>query len=181
MKKTKRKLDEITKFKLIYSGELLIFSVVFLVLGSLILSRIISLSDIKKTIFTWVTLFGGFFNLGDFIYALASKKRRKKVSLLDKSMGLPVSLSLIGVDIYALSTPNLPVEYYIYSMGTVFICLSAIYIFQGIYHFYFPIPGILEDETENKKKENVPSKEDETLSNVIEVDSEVKAEETKEN
>ena len=41
----KKKLDDLTKMKLIYSGELLMFAVLFAVLGPLFLFEVITVAD----------------------------------------------------------------------------------------------------------------------------------------
>ena len=45
-------------------------------------------------------------------------------------------------------------DFYIYSIGGAFLYISVIYFFQAIYHYYKPIPGLLEDEEEEEKEEN---------------------------
>ena len=41
----KKKLDDLTKAKLIYSGEILLFAIIFLALGVLFLTRVIAVQD----------------------------------------------------------------------------------------------------------------------------------------
>ena len=52
----KKKMDIMTKAKLIYSGELALFAVVLLVLAILEFTQVIK---INGTGFNWVTIFGG--------------------------------------------------------------------------------------------------------------------------
>lgn len=147
----KKKLDELTKSKLIYSGELLFFSILFLVLAILILLGIIPVKDWKKIAFTYVTLIGGFLLIGDFIWLLCSKKRRAKNPLIDKILVLPSATFLIGYDLYVLISNN---DSFIATvMGSVFIYLSVIYLFQSIYHYFVPHPLLLESDEEDKKEE----------------------------
>lgn len=157
MEKEKKKLDELTKTKLIYSGELLIFAIVFAVLGILILVGVINVWDWKKVAFTWVTLFGGFLLWGDFIWLLCSKKRRKKNSLLDKIFVLPSATFLIGYDLYSLIKGDDSIVSIV--MGVIFVYLACVYLFEGVYHWFKTHPGLLEEgtseaETKNEKEEN---------------------------
>lgn len=157
MEKEKKKIDDLTKAKLIYSGELLIFAIVFAVLGILILLEVINVWDWKKIAFTWVTLFGGFLLWGDFVWLLCSKKRRKKNSLLDKILVLPSASFLIGYDLYSLIKGDDSIISIV--MGSVFVYLAAVYLFEGIYHWFKTHPGLLEEgtseaETKNEKEEN---------------------------
>jgi len=151
MEKEKKKLDDLTKTKLIYSGELLIFSAVFVVLGILILIGIIEVKDWKRVVFTWVTLFGGFILIGDLVWLLLSPKRRKKNSLIDKILVIPSSLFLIAYDIYSLTTDD--VSLIQYAMGGVFCYLGAVYIFEAVYHWFHIHPALLEIEAGDEKPE----------------------------
>ena len=103
----KKKLDEKTKVKLIYSGELLVFAIVFFVIGLLEMLKVITISDTYHTIFNWVTIFGGVWLIADTIWALVSKKRQKRVSLLDKFIMLPLGIYLIAFDLYFTSLGSL--------------------------------------------------------------------------
>ena len=51
----KKKMDDLTKAKLIYSGEILLFAIIFLVLGILFLVKIIDVQDYKK----WLSILLG--------------------------------------------------------------------------------------------------------------------------
>ncbi len=159
MENKKKKLDDLTKSKLIYSGELLIFGIVFAILGILILIGSINVRDWKKVAFTWVTLFGGFVLYGDFLWVLFSKKRRKKNSLLDKILVLPSATFLIGYDLYVLITSD--DSFISYVMGSVFVYLSLVYVFEGIYHWFVTHPYLLEEEekSENDAQKPIENKE----------------------
>ena len=80
----KKKIDELTKMKLIYSGELFLFAIVGAVLGTLFIVDVIHVKDWKKWVFTILTLIGGIYFVVDLIWSIVSKKKRKKVSLFDK-------------------------------------------------------------------------------------------------
>lgn len=138
-------MDEVKKTKLIYSGELLIFAVVFVVLGILFAVGVFPVTDRRRIIFTYVTLVGGAIFIADFLWALLSKKRRKKVSLLDKILILPASLGMMTFDIFVLSTSLVNNEVFAYVIGADFIYIAIIYLIEGIYHYYHPIPGLFDD------------------------------------
>jgi len=153
MKKEKKKLDELTQAKLIYSIELGAFALIFLVLGILIITHIIGMSPKRITIFTYVTLIGGFVGIGDFVWVLISKKRRKKNSLLDKALVLPIAISLIVIDILTLATGRKDELFYCYVLGSVFCYIAVIYTFEAIYHWFKPIPMIIDSEDKIKDAE----------------------------
>ena len=166
--KKERKLDEITKAKLVYSGELIAFAILFLVLGILKINNIMNLS--RKEGATWytyffviLTLLGGTWFVVDFIWTLSSPKRKKKSSLVDKIILLPSSIGTFIFDIYALvvgiETIRQPIEsinnnLLNYYTSFLFFYFSFIYVFQAIYHYKYPIPLLLEEiEKEKKEKE----------------------------
>ena len=149
----KKKLDPVTKVKLILSIEYLIFVLLFLVLGILFLLAIIKVADWKRYAFTYVTLVGGAWIITDFFWTTFSQKRRAKNCLLDKALMLPVGLALVGFDIYAITqgcTETLP---YRYVIGINFCVIAAIYLFETIYHWFRPIPAVIEAALEDEKKE----------------------------
>jgi uncharacterized membrane protein HdeD (DUF308 family) len=151
---THPKMDEFTKVKLIYSVEVAVFAVVFAVLGVLFLTNVITVSDTRRLIFTWVTLFGGFFGIGDLLWVIFSPKRRKKNSLLDKILIVPLGLSLIVIDLLALIQQSNDNEQTRYVMGAAFCYIAVIYLFEAIYHWYHPIPSLVEED--DKKPEEGP-------------------------
>lgn len=170
--KEKKKLDDLTKAKLIYSIELGVFSIVFLVLGILKLTNIYNLS--KNTtwyvyVFLVITLLGGIWFAVDFVWTLKSEKRRKKQALIDKIILLPSSLATFIFDIYAFSTGVMHVKEQLptgntilnYYTGGLFLYFAIIYIFQAIYHFKYPVPLLLEeiesDKEEKNKTDNIES------------------------
>ena len=149
---------QIKKLKLFYSGELMIFAVVFMVLGFLQLFRIITFSERFQMIFKIVSLVGASWLLFDFFWTLLSKKKRKNNSLLDKSMMVPLAVYLYIFDIVGfILTPNY--GYYQIGVPIAFIYISCAYIFQSIYHYYHPIPiiqveidkALADEETEEEQ------------------------------
>lgn len=151
---TKPKMDDVKKAKLFYSGELLLIALVFLVLGILMLADVYHSSDTRRTIFIWVTLFGGFLMIGDFFWTLLSKKHRKKASLLDKILVLPAGCTFISYDLYVLISSTTNADLHRFLVGSVFCYIAAIYIFESLFHYRHPIPGLFDDE-ENKPEETV--------------------------
>ena len=140
----KKKLPPLLKVKLMLTVEMGIFVLLFATLGVLFLAEIIRVQDWKRYAFTYVTLAGGVIILGDFIWCLASPKRRAKNSMLDKILVLPVGLALIGFDIYAITqncSADLP---YRYVIGANLCVIAAIYAFQAIFHWYRPTPAAMD-------------------------------------
>ena len=164
----KKKMDFATKAKLIYSGELLIFAVVFLVLAILKFTGVIKFSATRALIFNWITLFGGTWLITDLIWAIVDKKRQKRIAIIDKIIHAPIGIYLVSFDLYCLIAK--PENEMVYQFGIPialsYLCLC--YIFEAFYHYKYPIPGLLDDEDDHKKetivedsseKEN-PSEED---------------------
>lgn len=158
----KKKMDALTKAKLIYSGELLVFAVVFLVIAILKITGVIGGNSTRSTIFNWVTIFGGSWIIVDFIWAIVDKKRQKRIALIDKIIHLPAGLYLVSFDIYCfISKPAGDSPIYRYGVSIVLFCLFMCYTFESIYHFFYPIPGLLDaieevevpEEEEKKEKE----------------------------
>lgn len=153
-----KKVDPHRKVKLIYSGELLLFAVLFLVFGILKITKVMGYNEVRRIIFNWITLFGSAWVITDLVWGLASKKRRQRICLLDKFLTLPVGLFIMAFDFISLIAKPENVDFYIYSIGGVFLYISAIYFFQAVYHYFRPIPGLLEDDEEEKKDENSQEK-----------------------
>lgn len=159
----KKKMSDLTKAKLIYSGELIIIAIVFAVLGILEITGVRPIKPNHLKIFNWITIFGGTWVITDFIWMLISPRRRKKNCLLDKCLNLPLGLYLIGFDIYCFITRSaVGIEdfstYFMAIYGTAFVFLYVFvsYTFQGIYHWFNPLPTILEEikkEEEEKQKQ----------------------------
>lgn len=162
---------DIKKAKLIYSGELLLFAIIFAVLGILFLLAVIKVREWKRWLFTIGPLVGGAWLIADFIWALVSKKRRAKVSLIDKIVVLPAGLAAMTFDIVALCNNWLlnPTEvsdlWYRYMVGSLLCYYAASYLFQSIYHWFNPIPGLFdvalapEDEEPKPEGEEKPVEE----------------------
>ena len=153
-----KKLDPEKKVKLIYSGELLLFAVLFLVFGILKITKVMGYNETRRIVFNWITIFGGAWVLTDFFWGFFSKKRRQRICLLDKALALPIAIFMITFDFISLIAKPENIDFYIYSIGAAFLYISAIYFFQAIYHYYKPIPGLLDDLEEEEKPENSQEK-----------------------
>jgi len=173
MEKETKKMAELTKAKLIYCGELLLFAIVFVVLGILNILKIILIKDWKETVFNWLTLVGGFLTIGDFIWFCCSKRRQKKNSFLDKILPLPLSVTLIILDLFTLIQGGRNQDYYQYAIGGAFCYLALVYLFESIFHFIHPSPALLEALKEDNDKK------DEQLKTTSEAPAETKDESTK--
>lgn len=151
----KKKLDEFTKVKLVYSGELAIFAVVFLVLGILKITGVLGSGNmIKRWILLVLSLAGAVWFVVDLVWAIASKKHRAKVSMIDKIIVMPASIALVAFDIYALvqGVTLVPNEIYSTFYAIIFFYFAGIYIFQAIYHYFYPVP-LMQASLENLKVE----------------------------
>lgn len=170
----KEKMSNEKKTKLIYSGELIFFALVFTVIAVLELTRVLHLRDWVLIAFNWITIFGGTWMIVDFFWVMFSKKRRPKNSLLDKALLVPLGIFLIVFDIICFTKQiqkvDISYDFRLYMMTSAFIYVAAIYLFQGIYHYFKPIPAIIEaikeaDEEDQKKLEEQQQKEQETSEN----------------
>ena len=140
----KKKMNPLTKVKLIYSGELMIFAIVFLVLAILKFTQVMKTNANRLTVFNWITLFGGAWMIVDFLWALFDKKRQKRIAMIDKFLTLPAGLYLIVFDLYCfIKQPPLTGRACTYGVPIIFTYFFLIYTFQAIYHFKHPVPGLL--------------------------------------
>lgn len=150
------------KTKLIYSGELMIFAILFAVVATLEVLGIIGKNETMLTIYNWITIFGGTWLIVDFFWVLFSKKRRAKNSLLDKAMLVPLGIYVIAYDILCFAGhPLFGLEYNEFRrmmMAIGFYYLAAAYLFQSIFHYFHPIPAIVEAiEEEKREKDPAPA------------------------
>ena len=158
----KKNMDALTKAKLFYSGELLVFAIVFLVIAILKFVDVIHYNATRMTIFNWITIFGGTWMLVDFFWALFSKKRRPKIALIDKIIHLPIGLYLITFDLYCLISQTKDELFCRLGVAILLSYLFLCYTFEAIYHFFHPIPGLLDAVTEveeDKPEETEPKEE----------------------
>ena len=157
------------KNKLVYSLEMLIFAVVFIVIATLEVLNIIGKREVMMIIFNWVTIFGGTWMIADFFWVLFSKKRRVRNSLLDKALLLPLAVYLITFDIICFTGQSfVTMEFRRLMMGIAFYYFGADYLFQAIYHWFKPVPGMLESIEEEEKKEAIEDAAEEVKEEKIE-------------
>ncbi len=144
----------IKRIKWIYSGELLLIAAVFLTFGILELLHVMNISDTMQLIFKIVTLAGATWIVIDFIWLMKSEKRQKKNCKMDKIMMLPAALYFYVFDIIGFVSPR-PYEYYQIGIPLIFFYITCIYSFQGIYHYFHPVPLVQEmiDEAIKEQQE----------------------------
>ncbi len=151
------------KAVLIYSGELALFAVIFMVIGILIMAGVIGIRDWKRYAFTYVTMIGGLWPIIDFIWTIVSKKHRAANSLLDKCFIIPVPLCLIPLDIWILVNGVENVENNVFRFGiSIPLCyLALVYAVEAIYHYFKPIPMLLEEDEKEEENKVVAEVKDE--------------------
>jgi len=162
----KKRLKPITKIKLMLLIEYLVFVVIFAVIGVLFLTDVIKVAEWKRYAFTYITLAGGVWIIVDFFWTMLSPKHRINNSRIDKILLLPAGLTLVVFDIYAIAqgcAETLPYRYFI---GGDLCYLSAVYLFEAIFHWFHPIQGVVdaalearEEEQEKLKKEKEEKEE----------------------
>ena len=160
----KKKMDFATKAKLFYSGELIIIAIVFIVISILKLTNVFKYNETRSLIFNWITIFGGAWVIADLIWAIVDKKRQKRICLIDKIIHAPAGIYFIAFDLYCLIAH--PGEmFYQRAIPVVLLYLAACYIFESIYHFKYPIPGLIEDEEVDNQLEDSSKEEKEENNN----------------
>ena len=160
----KKKMDFATKAKLFYSGELIIIAIVFIVISILKLTNVFKYNETRSLIFNWITIFGGAWVIADLIWAIVDKKRQKRICLIDKIIHAPAGIYFIAFDLYCLIAH--PGEmFYQRAIPVVLLYLAACYIFESIYHFKYPIPGLIEDEEVDNHLEDSSKEEKEENNN----------------
>ena len=157
------------RIKMIYSGELLVFAVIFIVLGILELLAVIKLSERFQLIFKIITLVGASWLVADFVWVMLSPRRKAKNAVMDKAMMLPLAVYLYVFDILGfVLQPGY--GYYQVGVPAAFFYIACAYAFQGIYHYYHPVPSVIEmiedaKKEEEPKQENVPPQEEQPEEN----------------
>ena len=191
MAKEKMSLEK--KTKLFYSGELMLFAILFFVLATLEILGVIGKRPIMLNIFNFITAAGGLWMIADFLWVLFSKKRRKKNSLVDKALLVPLGIYLITFDIICflrMSAMWQDADFNSFRrlmMGIAFYYIGAIYLFQSIYHYFVPVPMLvkaIEDaykaEQEEQEKERLAALKEQSEINPEEaIDAEVEKKEEK--
>ena len=151
----KKKMDELTKAKLIYTIELVIFAIAFLVVAILQFVRVINFKETHLRIINWVTIFGSSIGLADFVWYLCSPVRKKKNSPLDKCALVPLMIYIIVFDIICFVNYDNPQLELAQVMIPIALCyVTLVYSIEAVYHWFHPLPLIYEAVEEDKKKEN---------------------------
>ena len=179
----KKKMDPLTKMKLIYSGELILVSIAVLVIGILELTLVIHLKDVVITIFNWVTIFGGLWIIIDFFWTLLSPKKRAKNCLFDKILVLPLGIYLLTFDLIALignidKTVNY--DFYRFGISAALLYIFVAYTFQGIYHWFRPLPMLIAELEKEQQEKAEDEKELGDLKEKLQALDEEKKEDDKE-
>ena len=141
----KKKISEETKVKLIYSGELLIFALVFAAIAILKVLKVIPHNPTRTLVFNFITLAGVTWGLTDFIWTMASKRKRAKACLIDKFTLLPLILFMLTYDLICLISKPENENFYIYMLSGALFYVAIIYTFQGIYHYFNPLKSLMEE------------------------------------
>lgn len=146
-----KKLDEVTKIKLIYSGEILIFAIIFALIGILDVTGVKEIKDWVLNVFKVIALLGGAYFIYDFVTTFTNKKKREKACLVDKFSTIFIPPYTITLAIMLWANNAFVIENRRYFIGFLLIAISVVYLFQAIYHWFFPLKELLEDE-ENEKE-----------------------------
>ena len=161
----KAKMSEDKKIRLIYSIEIIVFAIIFTTIGVLKVVHVLPYKEIMRIIFNWVTVFGSLWPIADFIWLMCSKRRRKKNSILDKALLLPLAIYIFTYDLISLIGPKQSDNFYIYMVSGALFYVGVIYIFEGIYHYFRPIPSIINAIEEVKKANEEAAKEEQEQAN----------------
>lgn len=160
----KQKIDEFTKAKLIYTIEISIFALAFLVIAILQIVRVIKFGETHLRVINWITIFGASIGVLDFIWFLNSPVRRKKNSMLDKCLLVPLMIYILVFDIICfINYENPQVDLAQIMIPIALIYVSAVYTLEAVYHWYKPVPMLfeaLEEEKENPQEEVNPDVDD---------------------
>lgn len=147
-------LPDDKKMFLVYSGELLVFSLVFIILGVLKIVGTISYDSTRRMVFNYITLAGAAWGYVDFIWAMASPKRKAKSSIIDKCLTLPLATFMIIFDIFCLATDFITPQMYNIMLGAAILYGAAMLLFEAIYHYFNPVPSLIEEYNKLKEEED---------------------------
>ena len=81
--------------------------------------------------------------------------------MLDTVLLIPVPCAMIPIDIIHLVNGAIPNEDYKFIISSALFYVTVIYTIEGIYHWFNPLPVLVEaakeDEEEKKKEEKKPT------------------------
>ena len=144
------------KTKLIYSIEIGAISLIPLVIAILRLVGVMKPSDRRLLIYNIITLIGGIWMIIDFVWCLLSERKRAKNSMLDKILVLPMALFLIVFDIICFAQRiKADTPLVLIGVSIALFYLFAIYLFESVYHYFKPIPAIMEAIKEAEKQTEI--------------------------
>ncbi len=156
----KKKMSNETKIKLIYSGELVVIALIILVISILKFTGVMPTKQTRLLVYNIISLIGFVWIVVDFVWSIASKKRRQKTCFLDKFLMLPAGLYILFFDIMCFAKFFTYEEAIVqYSIAGILMYLAVIELFMAVYHWFKPVPQILEAiEEANKPEENIDQK-----------------------
>ena len=166
----KTRSPDVKKAVKMYTIELLVFAVVFIVLGVLELLGIIGNNTGWRSVFVYITLVGVVVFIVMSIITLSTPEKRAKNSVLDKVILIPGPVAILVLDIFTLiNGVEESATLHRYIIGFVFLYFGACYIFQAVYHYFFPLPLIYEvdeaPEGENEEGSESEGKPEDASSN----------------
>ena len=150
-----KKMDELTKAKLIYTIELGVFAIAFLVVAILQYVHVIKFGENHLRIINWISIFAASLGILDFLWFINSPVRKKKNSFLDKILILPLAIYILVFDIICFvnyDNPQLELAQIMIPVALTYV--TVIYTIEAIYHWFKPVPMLYEALEEEKNKEN---------------------------
>ena len=168
----KEKLDEITKAKLIYSGILVIFAIAFIVIATLQVVGVMNMSEGFLNVFKFLSLVGVAYFVFDIVTTFTNKKKREKACLVDKFSTIIIPPYILVFDILLLANNEFAWNNYKYFTVPFIYYLGAVYLFQGIYHWFFPPKELFEDIEEKKDDDKVVDTQEPQIEETDKKDSE---------
>ena len=152
----KKKMSDETKIKLIYSGELVIIALIVLVISILKFTGVMPTKQTRLLVYNIISLIGFVWIVVDFVWSIASAKRRKKTCFLDKFLMLPVAGYILFFDIACFAKVFTYESPFVqYSIAGILMYLAVIELFMAVYHWFKPVPQIQEAIDEANKPEEV--------------------------
>ena len=160
------------KVRLIYSGELYLFVLVFLTIGILKLTGVVNTDPLRTSIIAIITTLGSSWLVTDFFWTLKSPKRRERNPLLDKAIMLPLAVYVITFNIICFinwnNRLNWDLGFYRIGFSCILFYGAIAYAFLGTYYLKRVHPLILENY--NEEIAQIEKEEQEKLMEETKVD-----------
>lgn len=145
-------MNELTKAKLIYTIELGVFALAFLIIAILQFVHVINFGETHLRVINWITIFGASIGLLDFVWFFFSPVRRKKNSMLDKCLLVPLMIYILVFDIICFVNYDNPQLNLAQIMIPCALCyVTFAYTLEAIYHWFKPVPMLFEAIEEDKE------------------------------